>query len=207
MGAGDPGHRPPFTHTMRTVLRSATLLALTATPALAQEKAAESGGDLLTPSVGLMFWTLLIFGAFVFVLWKFALPQLLGAVKAREQALRDALDAAKRDREDAARILSEQRAQIEAARNDAQKIIADGRATAEKMRSQVLDETKKQQDELLARARRDIDAEKVKAIADLRREAVDLALRGASKVIEKNLDDATNRKFVDEFMTSVGKLP
>lgn len=207
MGAGDPGRRPPFTHTMRTLLRSATLLALTATPALAQEKAAESGGDLLTPSVGLMFWTLLIFGAFVFVLWKFALPQLLGAVKAREQALRDALDAAKRDREDAARILSEQRAQIEAARNDAQKIIADGRATAEKMRSQVLDETKKQQDELLARARRDIDAEKVKAIADLRREAVDLALRGASKVIEKNLDDATNRKFVDEFMTSVGKLP
>ena len=73
------------------------------------------------------------------------------------------------------------------------------------MRAQVLDETKRQQDELLVRARRDIDSEKVKAIADLRREAIDLAILGAGKVIEKNLDDATNRELVEAFLSSVGK--
>ena len=58
------------------------------------------------------------------------------------------------------------------------------------MRGQMLEQTHVQQQELLERARRDIEAEKVNAIAELRREAVDLAIAGASKVIEKNLDDA-----------------
>lgn len=161
--------------------------------------------SLLTPNGGLMVWTLIIFGILVFLLSKYAYPVLLEGVQAREQALRDALDQAKHDRAEAARVLGEHKAQLEQARAEAQKIIADGRAASENMKAQLLDETRKQQDELLLRARRDIESEKTKAIADLRREAVDLALLGASKVIEKNLDDAANRKLVDEFLSSVGK--
>ena len=55
----------------------------------------------------------------------------------------------------------------------------------------------------LAAGRRDIDAEKVKAIAQLRTEAVDLAIAAASKAIEKNLDDAQNRKLVESYLASV----
>ena len=56
---------------------------------------------------------------------------------------------------------------------------------------------------MLTRARADIEAEKVKAIADLRREAVELAIAGAGKVIEKNLDSASNRQLVESFLASV----
>jgi F-type H+-transporting ATPase subunit b len=71
------------------------------------------------------------------------------------------------------------------------------------MKAEMLEVTHAQQAELLERARRDIDAEKTKAIDELRREAIDLALAGASKVIEKNLDDAQNRKLVESYLSSI----
>ncbi len=70
-------------------------------------------------------------------------------------------------------------------------------------RQALLEATKAQQGEMLERAKRDIETEKVHAIADLRREAVDLAIAGASKVIEKNLDDAQNRKLVENYLSSL----
>lgn len=188
---------------MRSFLTRALLLvAILATPALASEAEAAKGG-LLSPVGGLMFWTLLVFLILFFVLSKYAFKPIVGAVEAREQALRDAMDQARDDRDAAAALLAEQRKQLETARSDAQKIIADGRATAEKMRADLLEATKTQQGEMLARAKRDIETEKVHAIADLRREAVDLAIAGASKVIEMNLDDAQNRKLVENYLSSL----
>jgi F-type H+-transporting ATPase subunit b len=189
---------------MRSFLTRALLLvAVTAAPALASEGEAPKGG-LLTPQGGLMFWTLLVFGVLFFVLSKFAFKPILAAVEGREQALREAMDEAKADRDLAAQLLAEQKQQLDAARADAQKIIADGRATAEKMRNDLLEQTRTQQHDMLERAKRDIEAEKQGAIAELRREAVDLAIAGASKVIEKNLDDASNRALVDKYLTSIG---
>ena len=184
------------------LIRALLLVATFATPALASEAGAAKGG-LLSPVGGLMFWTLLIFLVLFFVLSKYAFGPIVGAVEAREQALRDAMDQARDDRIAAAAALAEQRKQLEAARADAQKIIADGRVTAEKMRADLLEATKAQQGEMLERAKRDIETEKVHAIADLRREAVDLAIAGASKVIEKNLDDAQNRKLVENYLSSL----
>jgi F-type H+-transporting ATPase subunit b len=189
---------------MRSFLfRALTLVAVTALPAFASEAEAPKGG-LLSPAGGLMFWTLVVFAVLFFVLSKFAFKPILAAVEEREQSLRDAMEQAKADRELAAELLAEQKAALEAARNDAQKIIVDGRATAEKMRADLLEHTRVQQADMLERAKRDIEAEKQGAIAELRREAVDLAIAGAGKVIEKNLDDASNRALVDKYLSSIG---
>ena len=176
-----------------------------ASPLLAQEAthAAEAKPGLLTVDGGLMFWTLVVFGILFFVLSKFAFGPITQAVRSREEALMQAIEAAKADREAAAKLLAEHRAQIDAARGEAQKFIAEGRATAESIKASMLEETRKQQQELLARARRDIDSEKVAAIAELRREAVGLAIAAAGKVIEKNLDDAQNRKLVEGYLAGM----
>lgn len=163
----------------------------------------EQKADLLSPNGGLMFWTIVIFVLLLLLLSKFAFKPMLAAVEAREKALQDAIDSAKRDREEAERVLAEHRAQLEKARGEAQKLIADGRATAEKLRSDLLEQTKAQQQEMLDRARRDIETEKNNAIASLRREAVDLAIAGAGKVIERNLDNDANRQLVETFLGSV----
>lgn len=160
-------------------------------------------GNLLSPNGGLMFWTLVVFLFLLFVLGKFVFPKITASVEAREKALEDAIQDAKRDREEAARALAEQQKHIETARAEAQKIIVEGRQMGEKMRSDMMDETHRQQQAMLDRARREIEAEKDNAIAELRREAIDLAIAGASKVIEKNLDDQSNRKIVESFLASI----
>ena len=173
--------------------------------AFAIRAAAEAGGGggLVSLQVNLMFWTLVIFGLLFLILWKWGFPAILGAVEAREKALADAIEGAKRDREEAARLLEEHKAQIEASRGEAQKLIADARAVAEKSRAELIEKTRADQQEMLSRAQREIAAERDKAIMQLRREAVDLAIAGASKVVEANLDSDKNRKLVESFLASI----
>lgn len=170
--------------------------------ALLQEHAAPPQG-LMSIQINLMFWTIVIFGILYWILKKLAFPAILQQVEKREKSLADAIEGAKRDRDEAARLLADQRAQIDAARGDAQKLIAEARAVSEKSRADMLEKTRQEQQELLERARRDIGTERDKAIAQLRREAVDLAIAGASKVVEQNLDSDKNRKLVESFLTSL----
>jgi F-type H+-transporting ATPase subunit b len=169
---------------------------------VAPEESGQSG-DLLSPNGGLMFWTLITFVFLFLILWKFVFPPMFAAVEAREKALEEAIEGARRDREAAAQALAEQQRQIEAARNEAQQIIAQGRQTGEQVRAQMVEETRQQQQQMLETARREIAQEKERAIAEMRREAIDLAIAGASKVIEKNLDDQSNRKIVESFLSSI----
>ena len=186
-------------------LLSILMLTLAAIPAAAQEAAQEKPRGLLDPHAGLMFWTLLIFVALWLLLRKYAFPAIFAAVEAREKALEDAIAAAKRDREEAAKLLDDHRRQIDAARADAQRLIAEGAKAGEKIRTEMIEEARHQQQEILDRARQEIGAERDRAIAELRREAVDLAIKGASKVIERNLDDETNRKIVEQFLGDLQK--
>ena len=189
---------------MRTsLLTTVWMLATAAAPLAAQEEHAAGGGGFLSPNTGLMFWTLIIFLILLFVLSRYAFKPITAAVAAREEALQRALDDARRDREEAARLLEEHRRAIEGARAEAQRFIAEGHAAGEKLREQMLEQARREQQEVLERARQEIGAERDRAIAELRREAVDLAIRGASRVIEKNLDDQTNRRLVEEFLGSV----
>jgi F-type H+-transporting ATPase subunit b len=186
---------------MRTLLRSLALSLLVAAPALAQEEAGRA--DLLSPSYGLMFWTLIIFVVLAIVLSKFAFGPITASVEARERALEETLDAAQRDREEAARLLAEHRAALDASRGEAQKIIADARAAAERVRAELVEQAHAEQATMLERARQEIASEKARAITELRKEAVDLAILGAGKVIDKNLDQSSNRQLVESFLASV----
>ncbi|HEX9310040.1 MAG TPA: F0F1 ATP synthase subunit B, partial [Gemmatimonadaceae bacterium] len=142
------------------------IFALLQSAQVAPEESTQSG-DLLTPNGGLMFWTFVVFIILLVILGRFVFPKITAAVEAREKALEDAIEGAKRDRDEAARILAEQQRQIEAARQEAQKIIVEGRQVGEKVRAQMIEETHQQQQQMLERARREIESEKDRAIADL----------------------------------------
>ena len=176
---------------------------LTASTAFASEEVRQGPVNLLEPNSGLMFWTLIIFVLLLAVLSKYAFGPLFAAVEAREKALEDAVAAANRDRAESAALLAKQQAQLEAARADAQTIIADSRAVADKMRGDMLAQAKHQQEEMIEQARRVIVGEKANAIAELRRESIDLAIVGASKVIGHNVDSSSNRQIVESFLASL----
>ncbi len=178
---------------------------LVATPVMAQE--GSSGGNILSPNGGLMIWTLVIFLILMVVLSKYAFKPITAAVAAREKALEDALEQAKRDRAEAAAQLVEHRQLLEKAHTDAARIIAEGRSAGDGIRQQLLEQTHAQQKDLLERARREIQDERDRSLVELRAATVDLAILGAGKVIEKNLDDSTNRKLVDEFLAGLEAKP
>jgi len=189
---------------MRFSLRSLIVLGLSPAALLAQEGSGTR--TFMRPDTGLMVWTLVIFVILMFVLSRYAFGPITAAVEARERALEEAIEGAKRDRDAAAKLLQEHQAAIDTARAEAQKIIADGRAVGEKMRTDMIEQTRKEQQDMLERARRDIESEKDKAIMQLRREAVDLALAGATKVIEQNLESQKNRQLVESYLASIGTL-
>ena len=191
---------------LRPTLLSLLPLVASAAPLLAQEAEA-APVNLLSPSGGLMFGTLIIFVLLLLLLSKYAFPPIIGAVEARERSLQEAIDGARAEREAAAALLAQQRQELEAARGEAQQLIAQGRAAGEKLRAEMLEQTQQQQQELLDRARREIEGERDRAILELRREAVDLAIAGASKVIEQNLDDAANRRLIDGFLSTIPSAP
>lgn len=187
---------------MRNLLTVLTASLAAALPLAAQEAEAPKGG-LLSPNGGLMVWTLVIFAILLFVLSRFAYPKILEAVEARDKALEDALAAAKKDRDEAAAVLAEHKRQLDLARDEAQKLIASAKADGEKVRADVIEQAHKEQQQMLERARAEIISERDRAIAVLRRETVDLAVRAASKVIERNLDVEANRAVVESFLASI----
>ncbi len=187
---------------MPKALLGVTLSLLAALPAAAQQ-AHEAPPKLLSPNTGLMFWTLVIFLVLMFVLTRFAFKPLTAAVEAREKALEDAIEAARRDREEAAALLVEHRQLLKQGHEDAQRFVVEGRAAGEKVREEVVAQAHREQQQMLERARTEIASERDRAIAELHREAINLAVLGAGKVIEKNLDNDTNRKLVDSFLASL----
>lgn len=166
-----------------------------------QEEPAGSG--FFSLNTGLMFWTVIIFLVLVAVLTRYAWRPILGALEARERRIQEILDAAVRDRDEAQRLLEEHRRQVAESRNQAQQIVAEGRQAAERVRHDMLEEARRQQEEILERARQEIGREQEAAVAAIRREAVDLSLAAASKLIERKLDTAEDRRFVQEFLGEV----
>ena len=177
------------------------VLALAATPAArAQEEHAASP---LTVEFGLMFWTLVVFVLLLVILKKFAWPAILGAVEAREAALEQQIADAERSRAEAAKLLEEHTRLVAEAKAQAHGIVLDARQLSERERAVALEKAKQEQEELLARARREIAAERDRAIADLRREAVDLSLAAASKLVGQRLGDDADRKIVLDYLATL----
>jgi F-type H+-transporting ATPase subunit b len=154
-------------------------------------------------SANVSFWTVIIFLALMALLAKFAFPAILGYAEAREKRIQAALDEAKQNREEAQRILEQQRAEIAKARTEAQQIIAEGKMAAEKVRAELLNRARGEQEELVNRAKADIETERLKAVESVRQQAVDIALAAASKLVEQRLDADSDRRIVNDFLSRV----
>jgi F-type H+-transporting ATPase subunit b len=170
--------------------------------------AAEEGGGDISPfavNFGIFFWTWVVFGILLFVLWKYAFPAILKATEDRERAIAKQLDEASKANTDAKAMLDENRRLLAEARSQSQAMMADAKLASEKERTSAIEKTRHEAEELLARARREIGAERDKAVADLRREAVDLSLAAAGKLIGQRLDASTDRALVEGYLASLEK--
>jgi F-type H+-transporting ATPase subunit b len=159
---------------------------------------ASSGGFLIEPGIGLMVWTLLVFVATMYLLSKLAFPRISDALGRRQKAIEDSIDTAERTRTEADEILAEYRERLKEARAQSDEIVQRARQAAETHEQ----EAKERGQELLAeaakRAERDIDAASKRALDDIRKEVADLTIMATEKVTRKTLDDADQRRLVEE---------
>lgn len=170
---------------------------------LLQEAAAEQPFTPFSINTGMVFWTLLVFLVLLALLWKMGWPALLKSVEDREHRIQKQLDEAEKARAEALALLEQQKAMLVAARQEAQEIVAKARAGAETQGEALIAQARKEGEALLERVRREIAAEKVKAVEALRREAVDLSIAVASKLLEARLDSEANRKLVTTYLETL----
>ena len=175
---------------------------------LALLQAETEGGHVPSPfdiNGGVIIWTVVIFVILLAILWRWGYPKLVRTVEEREARIQKQLDEAEKANAEAQRLLEEHKKQIAAARSEAQDILGKAKTVSQKERETLLTKAREEYDALLTRARKDIEAEKEKAIQALRREAVELSIAAASRVIESNLDTEANRRLVTDFLEGLAK--
>jgi F-type H+-transporting ATPase subunit b len=171
--------------------------------ALITPVAASSGSFLIKPNVGLMVWTLLLFGISMVVLWRLAFPRITEALDRRQHAIEDSIDAAERIRHEADELLAEYRERLQAARRQADEIIDRARKAAETHERETEAEARERREEIMERARRDIEAETRRAIQDIRREVADMTILATEKVTRKVLTPEDQRRLLDEALSEL----
>jgi F-type H+-transporting ATPase subunit b len=168
---------------------------------LASEPAAEGDGGgsfLVQPDVGLMIWTLIVFGLAMFLLRKLAWPRITEALDKRQRLIEDSIDTANRTKTEAEQLLAEYRERLKEARAQADDIVTRARKTGEVTERESVDAARAKREELLAQARKDIEAETRRAISEIRSEVADLTIAATEKVTRKTLTEDDQRRLVDE---------
>jgi len=160
--------------------------------------AAASGKFLITPSGGLMIWTLLVFGISMLLLAKFAFPPIRAALDRRQKAIEESIDTAERTRQEADQLLSEYRERLKEAREQAEDIVSRARRTAEDQQREAVETARRRGEELLEQTRHDIEAETRRAIGEIRQEVANLTVLAAEKVTRKTLSETDQRRLVEE---------
>jgi F-type H+-transporting ATPase subunit b len=153
---------------------------------------------------GLLAWTVLTFVLLLVVLKKVAWGPILDALEARENEIKDALNAAEKAREEAERVSSDYEDAIRKAQAEAQQIISDAKTAGEKVKLDLEAIASVKADEIIEKAKAQIDAERVKVISEIKTVAVEISLSAAAKVIERNLDSDDNRKLINEALEGIG---
>jgi len=165
--------------------------------------AASSGSFLVSPNVGLMVWTLLLFGISVFALKKYAFPRITEALDKRQRSIEDSIDAADRTRSEADALLAEYRERLKEARAQGDEIVDRARKAADMHERDSQEDAKARREQMMEQTRRDIETETRRAIQEIRREVADLTVMATEKVTRKTLTEDDQRRLVDDALSEL----
>jgi F-type H+-transporting ATPase subunit b len=164
---------------------------------------ASNGSFLIKPGIGLMIWTLLVFGLTMVLLARLAFPRISQALERRKRNIEESIDTAERTRTEADELLAEYRERLKEARAQAEEIVQRARQTADSHEH----ESKERGQEIVAeaarRAERDIEAATKRALDDIRREVADLTILATEKVTRKTLNEADQKRLVEEALSEL----
>ena len=173
------------------------------TPAVILTPAASGGSFLITPNVGLMVWTLVLFGLSMLILWKLAFPRISAALDRRQRAIEESIETAEEVRRQADELLAEYRERLAEARRQAEEIIERARKAGEVHERESESDAKARREQLMEQARRDIESETRRAIQEIRQEVADLTVLATEKVTRKTLTEEDQRRLIEEALSEL----
>ena len=158
---------------------------------------------LLTPELGTYVWSLVIFLTVLFVLKKYAWNPLLDFLEEREKDIAESLEMAESAKTNREKIKDESEKILNEAKKEGKTIVSDSKLRAEESANKILDDAKAKSNEFLDDAKSKIEIEKKRAIKEIKEEVVDLSLELATKVLQRNVKDDDNNKFIKSSLEAV----
>ncbi|MBI3493824.1 MAG: F0F1 ATP synthase subunit B [Acidobacteria bacterium] len=158
---------------------------------------------LVQPDPGLFIWTIVTFLVLLTLLAKFAWRPLLQALENRQALIRKSLDDAQQAKQELERLQQESAQIIKAARVEAETIVTKSRADGERLREEMKQKARSDADAIVRNAERQIQLETARALQQIRREAVDLSVMIASKIIGRNLSKEDNESLIEEALRQI----
>jgi len=159
--------------------------------------------SLLSVNPGLIIWQIIIFLFLLLLLKKIAWKPLLTALHSREQGIKDSLDQAEQLKIESRELMEQNRKILSDANSQSMKIINESRDAANKLRVELMAKAQEDSRKLIEQAKVEIKQEKDSAMADLRNEVSDLAIKAAEKIIKDNLDESKQKKIVNDFISQI----
>ena len=157
--------------------------------------------DLVTPDVGLLFWTFISFIILFVLLKKFAWKPIVGTVNDREQSIREALASAEAARKEMENLTADNEKILQEARAEREAMLKEARELKAKMIADSKEEAKLAADKMIANAQEAIETEKKAAVAELKNQVASLSVEIAEKVVKAELSDKEKQlKLVEDML-------
>jgi F-type H+-transporting ATPase subunit b len=158
--------------------------------------------DLVTPAIGLVFWTTLCFAILLFILGKYAWKPILAAVAERENSIEDALRKAEAAKDEMSRLTNENEALLKQARVERDQILQEARKVKDQIISEAKEAAHTEGNRMIEMARLEINNQKAIAMADVKNQVASLSLEIAEKILNKQFED---QKKQDELVSQLLK--
>lgn len=160
--------------------------------------------SLVSPAIGLVFWTTVIFLLFFLILKRFAWKPILNAVKARDEMIRGSLASAEKARKEMAKLQSDNEAILKRAREERENILKEARDVRDKLIAEAKGKASEEAEKLVEKARAGIEREKAIALADIREQVASLSVEIASKLLgEKLKQTGEQEKLIDNYLKEI----
>ncbi|MFM6953864.1 MAG: F0F1 ATP synthase subunit B [Sphingobacteriaceae bacterium] len=160
--------------------------------------------ELVTPSIGLIVWQTLAFLLLFFLLAKFAWKPVMQAINERERSIDDALEAAKKAKEEMARLTSENEALLKQARVERDVILKEAKTLKDQIVAEAKTTAQVEGAKLIEKAKQEIDSQKSAALAEVKNQVASLSLEIAEKVLNKQFEDQKKQEsLVGELLKEV----
>ena len=171
------------------------------------EHTAPGQGSQIPPmDWGLQIWTLVAFVVLLALLVKFAFKPIAAALDRRGSTIKAALDEAEKQRADAKKLMDDYQKQLAQARAEAAKLMDESRALSEKVRKELVDRANAESAALIQRAQEEINRQKEKGVQELKDTVAGLSVQIASRVLEREVYEATHRQLVDKLIVDLGNV-